>query len=164
MEGTNMALKFNETAYREYLSKQEYPSNNRIRPDNESFMDVIIEGQKIMESTPEGQRYFRSSRQLNTQKVVSGMVKKILTAVLFIARRVFSFLKKMSWKRVVYIIAFAGCLVFIIIAITSFRRLKEEVEDIRWKMRNEIEKLDDQLDDVERKLDYLENDIDALRW
>jgi hypothetical protein len=47
-------LKFDEKAYQEYLAKREYPSNTRIRPDGMSFMDVIIEGQKIMESTEEG--------------------------------------------------------------------------------------------------------------
>jgi hypothetical protein len=49
-----MNLEFNEKAYQEYLNKREYPSNTRMRPDDMSFMDVIIEGQKIMESTEEG--------------------------------------------------------------------------------------------------------------
>jgi hypothetical protein len=47
-------LEFDEKAYQDYLSKQEYPSNTRIRPEGVSFMDAIIEGQKIMESTVEG--------------------------------------------------------------------------------------------------------------
>jgi hypothetical protein len=49
-------LEFDEKVYQEYISKREYPSNTRIRPDNVSFMDVIIEGQKIMESTDEGKK------------------------------------------------------------------------------------------------------------
>jgi hypothetical protein len=47
-------LEFNEKAYQDYLARREYPSNTRIRPDDVSFMDAVIEGQKIMESTEEG--------------------------------------------------------------------------------------------------------------
>jgi hypothetical protein len=49
-------LGFNEKAYQEYIKNREYPSNTRIKPDNVSFMDVIIEGQKIMVSTDEGKK------------------------------------------------------------------------------------------------------------
>jgi hypothetical protein len=51
-----MNLEFNEKAYQEYINKREYPSNTRIRPEGVSFMDVVIEGQKIMESTEEGKK------------------------------------------------------------------------------------------------------------
>jgi hypothetical protein len=47
-------LEFNEKAYQEYIENREYPSNTRIRPEGMSFMDAVIEGQKIMESTEEG--------------------------------------------------------------------------------------------------------------
>jgi hypothetical protein len=47
-------LEFDKKAYQDYLSKREYPSNTRIRPESMSFIDVIIDGQKIMESTPKG--------------------------------------------------------------------------------------------------------------
>jgi hypothetical protein len=47
-------LEFSESAYREYIKNRKYPSDTRIRPDNVSFMDAVIEGQKIMESTEEG--------------------------------------------------------------------------------------------------------------
>jgi hypothetical protein len=57
-------LEFNEKAYQEYLTKQEYPSNTRIRPDDVSFMDVLIEGQKIMESTEEGKKALETIRHL----------------------------------------------------------------------------------------------------
>jgi hypothetical protein len=49
-------LEFNEKAYREYIKGHDYPSNTRIRPEGMSFMDTVIEGQKIMESTEEGRR------------------------------------------------------------------------------------------------------------
>jgi hypothetical protein len=51
-----MNIEFNEKAYQEYVNKQEYPSNTRIRPEGMSFMDAVIEGQKIMESTEEGKK------------------------------------------------------------------------------------------------------------
>jgi hypothetical protein len=41
-------FEFNEKAYQKYLS------NTRIRPEGMSFIGVVIEGQKIMESTKEG--------------------------------------------------------------------------------------------------------------
>jgi hypothetical protein len=47
-------LKFDEKAYQEYIRERDCPSNTRVRPEGVSFMDVITEGQKIMESTPEG--------------------------------------------------------------------------------------------------------------
>jgi hypothetical protein len=50
-----MTLELDEKAYQDYLEKREYPSNTRIRPKDMSFMDAVIEGQKIMESTEEGQ-------------------------------------------------------------------------------------------------------------
>jgi hypothetical protein len=49
-------LEFNEKAYQEYVKKQEYPSNARVRPEDMSFIDAVIEGQKIMESTEEGRK------------------------------------------------------------------------------------------------------------
>jgi hypothetical protein len=49
-----MNLEFNEKAYQDYLAKREYPSNTRIRPEGMSFIDAVIEGEKIMESTAEG--------------------------------------------------------------------------------------------------------------
>jgi hypothetical protein len=51
-----MNLEFNENTYQEYIRNREYPSNTRIRPDTMSFMDVIIKGQELMESTEEGQK------------------------------------------------------------------------------------------------------------
>jgi hypothetical protein len=47
-------LEFNEKAYLEYIKNRKFPSNTRIRPDGMSFLDALIEGQKIMESTEEG--------------------------------------------------------------------------------------------------------------
>jgi hypothetical protein len=51
-----MNIEFNEKAYQEYVKSREYPSNTRIRPEGMSFMDAVIEGQKIMESTEEGRK------------------------------------------------------------------------------------------------------------
>jgi hypothetical protein len=52
-----MNLTFDEKAYQDYLKNRKYPSNTpRIRPEGTSFMDAVIEGQKIMESTEEGRR------------------------------------------------------------------------------------------------------------
>ena len=51
-----MNIELNEKAYQSYLAKREYPSNTRIRPEDMSFMDAVIEGQKIMESTKEGNK------------------------------------------------------------------------------------------------------------
>jgi hypothetical protein len=51
-----MNLEFDEKAYQDYLVKREYPSNTRIRPEGMDFMDVLFEGQKIMESTEEGKK------------------------------------------------------------------------------------------------------------
>ncbi|MDR0744687.1 MAG: hypothetical protein LBE97_01905 [Holosporales bacterium] len=51
-----MDIEFNEKAYQDYLTKREYPSNTRIRPEGMSFMDAVIEGQKIMELTEEGKK------------------------------------------------------------------------------------------------------------
>jgi hypothetical protein len=47
-------LEFNEKAYQEYVKNDEYPSNTRIRAECVSFMEAVIEGQEIMESTEEG--------------------------------------------------------------------------------------------------------------
>jgi hypothetical protein len=49
-----MNIEFNEKAYQEYVKNREYPSNTRIRSMDMSFVDVIIKGQEIMESTEEG--------------------------------------------------------------------------------------------------------------
>jgi hypothetical protein len=51
-----MNLEFNEKAYQDYISKREYPSNTRLRPEGMDFMDVLLEGRKIMESTEEGKK------------------------------------------------------------------------------------------------------------
>jgi hypothetical protein len=51
-----MNIEFDEKAYQEYIKNREYPSNTRLRPEGLSFMDAVIEGQKIMESTEEGRK------------------------------------------------------------------------------------------------------------
>jgi hypothetical protein len=51
-----MNIEFNEKAYQDYVNSREYPSNTRIRPEGMDFMDTVIEGQKIMESTEEGKK------------------------------------------------------------------------------------------------------------
>ncbi|MDR2050058.1 MAG: hypothetical protein LBP69_11465 [Treponema sp.] len=51
-----MNLEFDEKAYQDYLAKREYPSNTRIRPEGMPFMDAVIKGEKIMESTEEGRK------------------------------------------------------------------------------------------------------------
>ncbi|MDR1179157.1 MAG: hypothetical protein LBK44_01525 [Spirochaetales bacterium] len=54
-----MKLEFKEKAYQEYLMKREYPSNTRIRPEDVSLMDVLIEGREIMEATAEGKEVLK---------------------------------------------------------------------------------------------------------
>jgi hypothetical protein len=54
--GAAMELEFNEKAYQEYLTKREYPSSARIRPEGVSLMDVLIEEQERMSKTEEGKR------------------------------------------------------------------------------------------------------------
>jgi hypothetical protein len=51
-------LEFDEKAYQNYLSKQEYPSNTRIRQESVPLMDVLIEEQERMIKTEEGKRLF----------------------------------------------------------------------------------------------------------
>jgi hypothetical protein len=51
-------LEFDEKAYRDCLSKQEYPSNTRIRPEGVPLMDVLVEEQERMIKTEEGKRLF----------------------------------------------------------------------------------------------------------
>jgi hypothetical protein len=51
-------LEFNEEEYKEYLKNRNYPSNTRIRPENVSLLDVLIEEQKRMNDTEEGKRLF----------------------------------------------------------------------------------------------------------
>jgi hypothetical protein len=51
-----MKIEFDEKAYQEYLAKQEYPSNARIRAEGVSLMDVLIEEQGEMSKTEEGKR------------------------------------------------------------------------------------------------------------
>jgi hypothetical protein len=51
-------LEFNEKAYQEYVKKQEYPSNTRIRPEDVSLLDVLIEEQQRMSNTEEGRLLF----------------------------------------------------------------------------------------------------------
>jgi hypothetical protein len=53
-----MIFEFNEKEYQEYQAKREHPSNIRIRPENVSLMDVLIEEQKKMSETEEGKRLF----------------------------------------------------------------------------------------------------------
>jgi hypothetical protein len=53
-----MTIEFNKKAYQDYLAKQEYPSNTRIRPEGVSLLDVLIEEQKRMSETEEGKRLF----------------------------------------------------------------------------------------------------------
>jgi hypothetical protein len=57
-------IEFNEKAYREYLAKREFPSNSRVRPEGVSFMDIVVEGEKIMESTEEGREILEYINQL----------------------------------------------------------------------------------------------------
>ncbi|GHV78076.1 hypothetical protein AGMMS49942_28970 [Spirochaetia bacterium] len=57
-------LEFDEYTYQEFLKKREYPSNSRNRPDNVSFMDFLIEEQRIMDPTPDGQRLLALIREL----------------------------------------------------------------------------------------------------
>jgi hypothetical protein len=50
-----MNIEFDENAYRNYAENRKYPLNTpRIRPDGEVFVDVLVEGRKIMESTRRG--------------------------------------------------------------------------------------------------------------
>jgi hypothetical protein len=51
-------LKFDEKVYEEYIKKQNYPSNARIRPEGVSLLDVLIEEQERMSKTDEGKRLF----------------------------------------------------------------------------------------------------------
>jgi cytidylate kinase len=51
-------LEFNEKAYREYVENRKYPSNTRIRPDDVSLLDVLIEEQERMSKTEEGKQLF----------------------------------------------------------------------------------------------------------
>jgi hypothetical protein len=57
-------LEFDENAYQEFLKKREHPSNSRNRPEDVSFMDFLIEEQKIMDPTPDGQRLLALIRDL----------------------------------------------------------------------------------------------------
>jgi hypothetical protein len=49
-------FEYDEKTYQEFLKNRKFPTNSRIRPDNVSFMDAILEGQRIMESTDEGKK------------------------------------------------------------------------------------------------------------
>jgi hypothetical protein len=51
-------LEFSESTYREYIKNRKHPSNTRIRPDDVSLLDVLIEEQKRMSKTEEGKRLF----------------------------------------------------------------------------------------------------------
>jgi hypothetical protein len=51
-------IEFNEKAYQEYVGKREYPSDTRIRPEDVSLLDVLIEEQERMSKTDEGKRLF----------------------------------------------------------------------------------------------------------
>jgi hypothetical protein len=51
-------LEFNESAYQKYLKNRRYPSDTRIRPDDVSLFDILIEEQKRMSKTEEGKRLF----------------------------------------------------------------------------------------------------------
>jgi hypothetical protein len=53
-----MNIQFDEKAYQEYIGKQDYPSNTRIRPEGVSLLDVLIEEQERMSETEEGKRLF----------------------------------------------------------------------------------------------------------
>jgi hypothetical protein len=58
--GGIMKLEFDEKAYQDYLSKQEYPSNTRMRAEGVSLLDVLIEEQERMIKTEEGKRLFET--------------------------------------------------------------------------------------------------------
>jgi len=56
-------LSFSQDAYDKYISQKNVVSNERIRPDNESFLDAMLSVD--MTATPEGREILDIIRNLN---------------------------------------------------------------------------------------------------
>ena len=57
-----MNLAISQEAYEAYLEKKDLISNTRLRPDNETFIDAIM--QADMTATPEGRETLETIRKL----------------------------------------------------------------------------------------------------